>query len=403
MIGTADATLSAEDFLEKSFTGLTVNKRNGARVKLLHPVKITGYLSLFAGQVETSEAAPLLIEPSATIAIQSTSTHVIGPLQVRGKKYFEAPVGNGVTACFVNIQDGNAGPNTVYEIEFVSHSPGQDNYDQNQLDEGLHRLLPDGYWKINRFNGTGEAMIELCYSFPDGYVTNSDELAVAHWDGSKWVSQGGLVNEYGPFLAVQTATPVSSFSPFTIASTGPSNPLPVRLVSFEVSREQNQNVLIWETSREINAAFFEIEHSRDGQRWTSIGKIDATGDMESGRHYRFTDTGFEMNGITFYRLKMVDQDGTFTFSQVRSIAVGVENEPTVYPNPASDFITLETGGLHVLGVELVDVLGKKLRADYREVGRSHIVLDVQRFTSGVYFLKVNTSAGVITKKVTIIR
>ncbi|KAA0993510.1 T9SS type A sorting domain-containing protein [Dyadobacter aurulentus] len=110
--------------------------------------------------------------------------------------------------------------------------------------------------------------------------------------------------------------------------------LPVKLVSFHAKKEENAVVVEWRTASETNSDRYEIERSIDGKAWNVIGTVTSQNDeSESVKNYLFTDINPNA-GENLYRLKMVDRDGTFALSVIRSVFI--ENSGlTVYPNPAS--------------------------------------------------------------------
>ena len=119
--------------------------------------------------------------------------------------------------------------------------------------------------------------------------------------------------------------------------------LPVELIAFTGRRSGEGKVeLAWATSEETGSARFEIQRSTDGKNWGHIGTVKASGETKGNiKHYEFLDT-WPQDGPNVYRLKMIDLDETFAYS--KSISVEGRNPLTVsvYPNPASEFVRIET-------------------------------------------------------------
>jgi hypothetical protein len=110
----------------------------------------------------------------------------------------------------------------------------------------------------------------------------------------------------------------------------PGAPLPVTLLSFQASKSNNTSVLEWETSMEENNDHFAIEKSGDGQNFNEIGRQAPS----VTKQYVFTDYQ-PLQGINYYRLKMVDKDGSSTYSVIRLVDFrGVKNNVSIVPNPA---------------------------------------------------------------------
>jgi hypothetical protein len=128
----------------------------------------------------------------------------------------------------------------------------------------------------------------------------------------------------------------TSFSPATFGSSSFSeNPLPVVLLSFTAKENAGQVNLFWQTATEINADAYEIEYAADGENFIMIGKVKAAGNSNSLLNYTFNHTT-PAQGKNYYRLKMIDLDGTFEYSEVRLVEV-LNAKPAiaiqVVPNP----------------------------------------------------------------------
>ncbi|RMG21799.1 MAG: T9SS C-terminal target domain-containing protein [Bacteroidetes bacterium] len=92
---------------------------------------------------------------------------------------------------------------------------------------------------------------------------------------------------------------------------------PVEFVAFEVNKEKGRARLDWATASESNSSFFVVERSANGSSWEAVGRVAAVGNSQSQRHYHFYDEGAGQAGsLLFYRLKEVDQDGNFMYSEM---------------------------------------------------------------------------------------
>ena len=115
--------------------------------------------------------------------------------------------------------------------------------------------------------------------------------------------------------------------------------LPVKLESFQVLQQGRTAQLTWKVSEEDNFSHYEVERSVNGQQWSVLGKVFATG----LREYRYLDNTLEQ-GIYYYRLRCVDRDGKFSFSSIRRVSLDNAGTTRVYPNPV-------TGGKFNIQVE----------------------------------------------------
>ncbi|MDJ1505899.1 lectin-like domain-containing protein [Xanthocytophaga agilis] len=117
-------------------------------------------------------------------------------------------------------------------------------------------------------------------------------------------------------------------------------PLPVTWLRFE-ARENGEVVdVIWATASEKNSAYFEIERSSNGKDFLSIGRVQATGTTSSVSNYFFEDV-HPLAGVSYYRLRQVDQDGIYAYSKVVRIERDIAStQLTAYPNPTRGDLTL---------------------------------------------------------------
>ncbi len=206
-----------------------------------------------------------------------------------------------------------------------------------------------------------------------------------------WESLGNDGNTTGSNTVgtVTTLAAVATFSPFTIASTEEVNPLPVTLARFSVSREGTAAVLHWATTDEVNSERFEIEHSTDARTWSMIGGIAAKKERNIVSDYTYIHTILSAEN-NYYRLKMIDTDGSYSYSVVRSLRG--TGAVYVYLNPVTDRLFVASGGGQ----------SKATIADFFTANGIPVGLngnlaqgfDVSGLPAGVYFLRLrNDDAG----------
>ncbi|TVQ19338.1 MAG: T9SS C-terminal target domain-containing protein [Bacteroidetes bacterium] len=123
---------------------------------------------------------------------------------------------------------------------------------------------------------------------------------------------------------------------------GSSDPLPITLLSFTAVYNPADHAvdLTWYTTAEINNDFFTIERSQDGLQFLPIGYVDGAGNSNTLMRYDFKDQQ-PLPGISYYRLKQTDYDGSFDFSQIVAVSINEQSiDLTIYPNPASQYINI---------------------------------------------------------------
>jgi hypothetical protein len=172
-----------------------------------------------------------------------------------------------------------------------------------------------------------------------------------------------------------------------------SGSLPVTLASFTGHTEGELSILNWTTTEETNSANFEVERSGNGKTWSKIGTVSAKGESSTLQNYSFPDAR-PLNGTSYYRLKMNDNDGSFDYSPIVSLRnlSGKAVSVATYPNPTSDVIFLENIDANVLqNIEILNTTGRSVLRNvrYNEVQG----IDVRSLSKGLYLLKYTLNTG----------
>jgi hypothetical protein len=181
-----------------------------------------------------------------------------------------------------------------------------------------------------------------------------------------------------------------------------NSPLPVKLENFSVANAKGEAgaLIKWSTSSEENTDRFEVERSENGKDWKVIGEVSAVGESKNIHSYSFSDI-VDKNGKSYYRLKMIDMDGTFTHSTIKSIIVELSGESYLYPNPAVNVIHLKTDVAGTKKAVFFDASGSSISST---LAFSDNVMDVSHLPAGKYFVKVTDQYGIISQyKATISR
>ncbi|GAA3979908.1 hypothetical protein GCM10022407_26420 [Hymenobacter antarcticus] len=176
---------------------------------------------------------------------------------------------------------------------------------------------------------------------------------------------------------------------------GQATPLPVELSAFTATAEGRAAVrLVWATASEKNSARFEVERSTDGRTFAAIGAVAAAGSSTALRSYELLDATLPASTATlYYRLKQVDQDGSFSYSPVRTVAVaGVAAGLGLYPNPTHGSGATLTGAVPGTMVTVFDALGRVVASATADAaGRATLALPAG-LPMGVYVVRAGTKA-----------
>jgi hypothetical protein len=185
----------------------------------------------------------------------------------------------------------------------------------------------------------------------------------------------------------------NNLSPFTVTSnTGVS--LPLHLLQFTAERAGTNAELNWKTTNEINTGNFIIQYSNTGQQFTNIGSVIAT-NAPGTNSYQFTHTGIN-EGSNYYRLKMVDRDGNFTYSDIRVVKFDRNNTMQVFPNPVKQFITIN--GIGANGqIEILTEDGRTV--DRIKTTGISITINLATLPGGIYIIRYRNNDDVQIKKI----
>ncbi len=146
--------------------------------------------------------------------------------------------------------------------------------------------------------------------------------------------------------------------------------------------------VIWETTTEVNTTSFAIERGNDEKSFSVIGNEAAKG--IGANQYDFTDNA-PFKGTNYYRLKMIDKDGNFSYSNVVEVQLTADRLPlTVFPNPSKDKITIS--GSHIATVQVVDNMGRVVKVISLH-DASNPSLSLRGLQAGIYHLRIVTSDG----------
>ncbi|MET7257514.1 T9SS type A sorting domain-containing protein [Dyadobacter jiangsuensis] len=168
--------------------------------------------------------------------------------------------------------------------------------------------------------------------------------------------------------------------------------LPVTLAHFTAKAEVGTAVLRWTTAEERNAAVFEVEHSVDALTWYKAGEQNAVGESNALVHYQWVHLT-PAGGWNYYRLKMKDLNGSYSYSQIESLRFDGKAPAAVYPNPVSDVLIVENSKEVVL-FRIINAEGRKV---YEAVRVSDAV-PVKGLAAGTYQVQITRKNGLVQKQ-----
>jgi Secretion system C-terminal sorting domain len=190
--------------------------------------------------------------------------------------------------------------------------------------------------------------------------------------------------------------------------------LPIRLLSFSGAFNNNATQLNWSSDNQVNFSHFEIERSIDGISFSSIGsKLATQSNNSSKEQYLYNDNLALLTGNTFYyRLRMIDLDGKFKYSNVimirkdQSSIKGLSINPNPIVNGNNTTVRFEAKSANTVEFKVVDMSGKIVLRQQNNItsGTNSIAItNLDRLQPGLYVLQMNDGTAVTVTKFTIAR
>ena len=239
----------------------------------------------------------------------------------------------------------------TYDTNHLVTSQIFDNWDTSIANTVIHNVK---YLYINSSGGINTNMIQLNWNFhTNRYDTNA--MDIFHYNNCK--------------------------------------PLPLKLLSFTAQKENNHVLLNWQTTNEVNVSHINIQRSTNNNEFITIGKVNS-----SCCSYSFTDNSplsTVNSGLStiYYRLEIIDKDGSKTYSEIRNVEFGIRTLGIrIYPNPAKEFVTIACKDAKQLFI--IDDLGKTV---FQSTVNSQPlnVINIKQLNRGIYVVKAFMNNGEI--------
>lgn len=387
-----------------AFYDFVMNNANGVTFTD-DDARITHDLTLTNGVIAMGANEMIFID-GATADVGSNSTHVNGKIRKIGDDVFDFPCGNGTYVANLSISAPSA-TDDEFTCEYARIDPDA-TWDTDLKDNTIHNVSRQEYWLVEHPVGSSPVYISLSYDDTrSGGVGTPADLTVAHWTSGSWADEGrhGSLTPAN-YTGLTSNNALSSFSPITLASTtNNDNPLPVTLLDFTAQKKDEGVLLEWITATEENSDFFAIERSLDGKSFKEIGTVSAKGESNRVLDYHFMDYTVEHAGQVYYRLKMVDFDGSFEYSAVRSILFSVATLELQYiaPNPFTDYVDINFVLPTAESVQIVmtDLLGRQLAVNTlrgQQGANTFSLTSLARLPKGTYIVQLHYQGKILSKK-----
>ena len=246
----------------------------------------------------------------------------------------------------------------------------------------------------NIFVATGAANNAIRKISGSTYTTISGGSATGGFTGDNGTPSGATLNLPADLYIQGTNLYVADLKNRRVRRlTNTTIPLPLQLLQFTAAPVRNDVLVQWTTAMEKNVAGFDVERSSDALHFEAIGYVGSRGNATAPYAYAFTDV-HPLDGKSFYRLKMKDMDGTFSYSDVAAVMrQSAGGQVTLSPVPAHSALTLTVGQKELIGTtaQVIDIQGRQLQ---RFVLAYQQQLDVAAWASGIYYLKLADGSAI---------
>ncbi|MGI4875111.1 MAG: hypothetical protein ACRYFX_28485 [Janthinobacterium lividum] len=393
---------SAQTLTNGNFGGVVVN--NAAGLTLASDASTSGTLTLTSGKITTGTTYKWVHSNTSATSLSgySATSYVVGNLRrtvasgATGTYGF--PVGRASQYALLELVDHNLTGTSTLDAKF-GDKPGTDtglNCREGSRTYPYTSVNSAGVWTLTPSAqptaGTYDAKVSLApfSNLVDNYFGILKRADVST-SAADWSTGGGTLNpDNGAGRRVADGYALrlglSSFSQFGLGQTQAGSPLPVTLVSFAATASGACSAhLTWTSASETNSNRYEVERSIDGQSFVLVSPVPSR-NSASGATYTYLDLT-PGAGTTYYRLRLVDLDGSSTYSPVVALASACPGTGlALVPNPA-------TSSVRVLGLHP----GQYLRV-YASDGRllytgTEPTLEVSAWATGLYLVYLLNADG----------
>ena len=230
---------------------------------------------------------------------------------------------------------------------------------------------------------------QVCYKLSSNESIDIVEDEVTNLTVSIDLNGGGSTTEF------------PSYATFSMVYNTICAPLPVELSAFEVIKKEAEALLNWTTLSENNNDYFSIEWSTDGRNFEEIGQVEGAGTSTVEKNYSFEHKK-PYSGINYYRLRQVDFDGEYEYSDIRYVKFELGNNVfTIYPNPANEQLIMrfpEELVKNKFDIQIIDITGRELlKLDgYWDGGIINVPLE--KLLTGQYIIRLASKNKIYTKR-----
>jgi hypothetical protein len=308
------------------------------------------------------------------------------------------------------IGDNTLGGYTPADITFTTGSYSNatltctlnDDIQPNLLNQTVSTNYLSRYWTIEQA-GISNFLYNINYSYADA----ADEVGVAAniWpykhNAQGWITCWGATANLGTFkqgagsfnpgTKTFTWSGLTSFSDFT--GNGNGSPLPISLIDFTATPENDVVRVEWSTISETNNDYYTVERSKNGKNFESIYRLNSAGNSNDLMRYIAYDNN-PYRGLSYYRLKQTDLDGNFTYSTLRTVNFNKVNlnDKIKIVNHLNQFLLLSINFAEPqdIQIQIISTEGKAVQnLNYSQVKTQDIQIPLEQLANGIYVITIS--------------
>jgi Secretion system C-terminal sorting domain len=347
---------------------LEVNRGSGI-IRLANSINIQGHIRFLSGNIDLNGNSIVLgTDPNGQLIDENENSHIFG------------------NTGFISKTAVLNAPSTINPGGLGLFITSAQNLGNSIIERYHHRINNQSIHRVFKINPANNSLLNasLQFQYLDAELNGLNESLLTAFTGNNginWKNEGGTINTTTNLL---TTNGLNELSFITLANSDAA--LPVVLSRFYIVCSGNKTILNWQTAQEVNSNHFEIEYSLDGLSYTNAGTVTAKGNSNTSTDYKFAAPD---NRGKYYRLKMVDKDGHFAYSDIAAIDCGTTPILfNLYPNPCTDKIIIQLPvTYHNSTVTISAISGKTIYQQTIKPGNSRFTINVGALANGLYLLE----------------
>jgi len=403
-----------------TFSNIELAIPAGQKINLSKDFVISGKLELTSGIIVSQDWAKVIVNVGANLSGGSPSSYIEGPVK-------KIDIDDGVPFTFPLGHQGVYAPMTIETT--VSRSAAKGEFTAKYLNcpppwpastaTNIEQLSSEEFWELERSEGAADVNVRLHWTDAEAQgITNTDDLVVAMYNpdimqfptfpaGWTSIGQEGLVGGVGSgvsgsIMNIGICPPPWGIELFTFGSTSNDNSLPVDMETFNAESVAEVIELNFSTVNEIDVDEFILEKSVDGTIFNEMDRIVPTGVPGSSQSYEIIDLE-PNNGINYYRIKKVDLDGMFAYTNIITVAFyGNSNEIVAFPNPMVDRVVIKGNwSQNDNSINIYDANGMLIYNevfDGKSLAKTYNLEQLNIFKSGIYILESRSGSNISKMK-----